>query len=94
MTVLEDLWYGNIIPWEMFAKDNLHLKSLLSLSGKNYDKLTADLTEKQMEMLEKYKDTLCEMNSYTEQAAFKYGFALGVRLMIESVQTKLDNNSM
>ncbi|MCR5636137.1 MAG: hypothetical protein K6F76_03035 [Clostridiales bacterium] len=94
MTVLEDLWYGRIIPWEMFVRNDPQLKSLLSLSGKNYDKLTADFTEKQMEMLEKYKDILCEMNSYTEQAAFKYGFALGVRLMIESVQIKLDNNSV
>ncbi len=89
MTVLEDLWYGNIIPWEMFVKNNPHLKSLLSLAGRNYDKLTADLTDKQVEMLEKYKDILCEMNSYTEQAAFKYGFALGVRLIMESVITEL-----
>lgn len=93
MTVLEDLWYGNIIPWEMFVRDNPQLKSLLSLAGKNYDKLTADFTNKQKEMLEKYKDSLCEMNSYTEQAAFKYGFSLGVRLMMESLVTKLDNNS-
>ena len=92
MTVLEDLWYGNIIPWEKFVKDNAELKSLLSLAGKNYDKLTADFTEKQKEMLEKYKDTLCEMNSFTEQAAFKYGFSLGVRLMMESMMTKLNND--
>ena len=94
MTTLENLWYGNIIPWEMFVKNDSHLKSLLSLSGKNYDKLTADFTEKQMEMLEKYKDTLCEMNSFTEQAAFKYGFSLAVRLMMESVFAKLDNNDV
>ena len=45
--ILEDLWYGNIIPWEMFLRNDSHLKSLLSLSGKNYEKLIADLTEKQ-----------------------------------------------
>ena len=53
MTVLEDLWYGNIVPWEMFLRNDSHLKSLLSLSGKNYEKLIVDLTEKQKEMLEK-----------------------------------------
>ncbi|MCR5636156.1 MAG: hypothetical protein K6F76_03130 [Clostridiales bacterium] len=94
MTTLEDLWQGNIIPWEMFVRNDPQLKSLLSDAGENYDKLIADLTEKQMEILEKYKYTLFEMNSFTEQAAFKYGFSLGVRLMIESVQTKLDNNSV
>ena len=89
MTTLENLWYGNILPWEMFVMNDPHLKSLLSLAGENYDKLIADLTEKQMEMLEKYKYTLFEMNSFTEQAAFKYGFSLGVRLIIESVMTEL-----
>ena len=93
MTVLEDLWYGNIIPWEMFVRNNPRLKSLFSLSGKNYDKLTADLTEKQKEMLEKYKDTLCEMNSFAEQNAFKYGFSLGVRLMMQSVSIELPTNN-
>ena len=78
----------------MYVRNDPQLKSLLSHASKDYDKLTADFTEKQKEMLEKYKDALCEMNSFTEQAAFKYGFALGVRLMMESVQTKLDNNSV
>ena len=87
--ILEDLWYGNIIPWEMFLRNDSHLNSLLSLSGKNYDKLTDTLTELQKELLEKYKDTLCEMNSFTEQAAFRYGFSLGVRLMMESMLTEL-----
>ncbi|MCR5636176.1 MAG: hypothetical protein K6F76_03230 [Clostridiales bacterium] len=89
MTTLEDLWQGNIIPWEMYVRDNPHLKSLLSIAGENYDKLIADLTEKQMEILEKYKYTLFEMNSFTEQAAFKYGFSLGLRLIVESVMTEL-----
>ena len=87
--VLKELWYGNILPWEMFVKNNSHLKSLLSLSDKNYDKLTADLTEKQKELLEKYKDSVNEMNSFTEQAAFQYGFSLGVRFMMESMSTEL-----
>ncbi|MCR5636172.1 MAG: hypothetical protein K6F76_03210 [Clostridiales bacterium] len=89
MTVLENLWYGNIIPWEMFVRNDPQLKSLLSHTSKDYDKLTADFTEKQKEMLEKYKGTLCEMNSYTEQSAFKYGFSLGVRLIVESVMTEI-----
>ena len=91
---LESLWYGGIIPWEMYVRNDPQLKSLLSHASKDYDKLTADFTEKQKEMLEKYKDVLCEMNSYTEQAAFKYGFSLWVRLMMESVMTKLDNNDL
>ena len=88
MTLLEDLWYGNINPHETFLSDNRHFKKLLYLMGKNRDKLTDTLTEKQKETLEKYDDTVNEMHSLSEQVAFQYGFSLGVHLMMESLSTQ------
>ena len=82
MTVLEDLWYGNINPHETFLNGNCRFKHLLSLMGKNRDKLTDTLTEQQKETLEKYDDTVNEMHSLSEQASFQYGFSLGVRLIL------------
>ena len=82
--ILEDLWYGNIIPWEMFVRNNPRLKSLLSLACNNYDKLIAGFTEQQIKLLEEYKDSVNEMNCFTEQAAFQYSFSLGVKLLIEA----------
>ncbi len=84
MKVLEDLWYGNIIPFESFMKNSRNLKKLVSLIDKNYDKLTDTLSEEQKELLEKYDDAVDEMHSISEQTAFQYGFSLGVRLMTES----------
>ena len=92
MTTLENLWYGRIIPWETFVRNDPQLKCLLSHASRDYDKLTADFTETQKEMLEKYKDTICEINSYTEQAAFKYGFSLGVNLIIEANKNLTKND--
>ena len=89
MTVLEDLWYGNITPHEAVLQDDKRFKSLLSLMGKNRDKLSDTLTEQQKEILEKYDDTVNELHSLSEQSAFQYGFSLGVRLMIESVSIQL-----
>ena len=89
MTVLEDLWYGNINPNEAILQDDKRFKSLLSLMGKNRDKLSDTLTEQQKEILEKYDDTINEMHSLAEQSAFQYGFSLGVRLMIEGVSIQL-----
>ena len=89
MTVLEDLWYGNINPHETFLDNNRHFKQLLSLMGKNRDKLTDTLTEQQKESLEKYDDTVNEMHSLSEQSAFQYGFSLGTRLMIECITLQL-----
>ena len=85
MTILEDLWYGNINPHETFLIQNRQFKHLLSLMGKNRDKLSDTLTDQQNATLANYDDAINEMHSLTEQAAFRYGFSLGVRLMTESV---------
>lgn len=47
MTVLEDLWYGNINPHETFLNGNCRFKHLLSLMGRNRDNLSDTLTEQQ-----------------------------------------------
>ena len=89
MTVLKDLWYGNIDPHEAILSDERRFKSLLALMGRNRDKLSATLTEQQKATLAKYDDAVNEMHSLAEQSAFRYGFALGVRLMAESMTVEL-----
>jgi hypothetical protein len=84
MTMLEDLWYGNVNPHEAILTENRRYKHLLSLMGSNRDELSKMLTDKQMETLEKYDEALNEMHSLAEVEAFSYGFRLGVRLMIEA----------
>lgn len=89
MTVLEDLWYGNINPHETFLNGNCWFKHLLSLMGRSRDNLSDTLTEQQKELLEKYDDAINEMHSLAEEAAFQFGFSIGVRLMMESVLIEL-----
>ena len=84
MTVLEDLWYGNVNPHEAILTDSKRYKHLLSLMGRNRDKLAETLTDKQLETLEKYDEAMNEMHSLAEVEAFSYGFRLGVKLMIEA----------
>ena len=83
MTLLEDLWYGNLNPHEAILTENRQYKHLLSLMGRNRDELSETLTDKQLETLEKYDEAVNEMHSLAEEAAFHCGFSLGVRLMIE-----------
>ena len=92
MTVLEELWYGNVVPHEAILQDDKQFKNLLSLMGKTRDKLSDTLTEQQKETLEKYDSAINEMHSLAEQAAFQYGFSLGVRLMMESISIELTAN--
>ena len=92
MTVLEDLWYGNIDPHETVLNDDRHFKSMLALMGRNRDKLSATLTEQQKETLAKYDDSVNELHSIAELSAFRYGFSLGIRMMTESVSIDLTAN--
>ena len=90
MTLLEDLWYGNVNPHEAILTENRQYKHLLSLMARNRDELSETLTDKQLETLEKYDEAMNEMHSLAEVEAFSYGFRIGVRLMIEAlIKTKL-----
>ena len=92
MTTLEDLWYGNIDPHETVLNYDRCFKSLLALMGKNRDKLSTTLTEQQNETLAKYDDAVNELHSLAELSAFRYGFSLGIRLMMEGVSINLTVN--
>jgi hypothetical protein len=93
MTLLEDLWYGNIDPHEAILQNDKQFKNLLSLMGKTQDKLSDTLTERQKETLEKYDAAVNEMHSLAELSAFRYGFSLGVRLIAESISIQLTNEN-
>lgn len=84
MTILENLWYGNIRPVEEFIDGNAEYRRLLRLVGKNREKLEATLSPEQDELFEKYCTAVNEMNSISETAAFEYGFAFSVKLLTES----------
>jgi len=84
MTILEDLWYGNIDPHEAILTGSKRYKHLLSLMARNRDELNETLTDKQSETLEKYDAAVNEMHSLSEVEAFSYGCRLGIRLMIAS----------
>ena len=83
MGILEELWYGNISPFEQCTRGDKQLKELLKLVARNKDDLDATLTDKQKEVLEKFEENMNEMHGITERDAFSYGFRLGVQLMAE-----------
>ena len=84
MKTIDELWCGNISPFEQCARGDKRLKELLKLVDRNREDLDGSLTEKQKEALEKFEDCMNEMHSITERDAFSYGFRLGVQLMAES----------
>ena len=87
MKILDELWYGNIAPFEQSTRGDKRFSELLKLVNQNREELVGTLADKQKETLEKYEEIMNEMYNVTEREAFSYGFRLGVRLMSEAFLT-------
>ena len=85
MNILEELYYGNIVPNEKCAKLNSEVAELLKLLNRNEGKLTVTFSEEQKITFEKYNDCNREISEICEKDAFLNGFRLGARIIIESV---------
>ena len=85
MTILEELWYGNITPTEYSRiENNANYKEALKLVNQNQERLKATLTDEQKELLERLLTASEEFANLIELDCFKVGFKLGVRLTIEA----------
>ena len=87
VTILEDLWYGNVRPTERSIVRGGKLDNLMKLICQNEDDLMKDLTDKQKESFEKFKDCQSEITDYLETEAFTSGFTIAVKLMVEVMKT-------
>ena len=85
MRILEELWYGNIND-SRSIKNNAKLTELLDLLSKNDDNLMENLSEKEKEIFEKYKDCSAEISQITEFENFIKGFRLGALMMLEVME--------
>lgn len=85
MTTLEDLYYGNIHPYERDMKKTGRESALLRLAVKNENDLLATLTEQQKEIFQKCKDSESEMHCAFEVRSFIEGFRLGMKLTAEGM---------
>ena len=86
--ILEQLWYGNVAPWEQSNRLDREYKELTELLHRNRDKLTEGLTEAQKELLDQYDECQSELNAKTERNAFVQGFCLGTRLLAAATYTQ------
>ena len=87
MTILEDLWYGNVRPTERSIVRGSKLDNLMKLICQNEDDLMCGLTEKKKDSFDKFKDCQSEITDYLETEAFTQGFTIAVKLMVEVVKT-------
>ncbi|MBE6796994.1 MAG: hypothetical protein E7531_01445 [Ruminococcaceae bacterium] len=83
--LLEEFWYGNLLPQDQCPSFNREVKKINSFIVAHYDKLMADLSDEQKKTLEKYDDCIHEMYGITEKEIFIYAFRLGGRFMLATL---------
>lgn len=82
MSILEELWYGNINPSEDRDISDEEKKSI-ELMARHQKYLTSNLKENELDAFKKYVECVDEYTSLVECQAFEIGFKLAVRLLIE-----------
>lgn len=83
MTILEDLYYGNITPLNEY-KQSLQTETNNYINNQNIEELRNCLeTDKQRGLLNKLIHTQSSLVALTEKDAFLAGFKLGVKVMSE-----------
>ena len=84
MTVLENLYNGNIEPTDSESlKNNMRYKEGLRIVDRLQDELSAMLNEEQKEIFDKYLTAVNELSIAINEETFKTGYRLATQIMIE-----------
>jgi len=83
MTILENLWFGNIAPADRRLTRGAEVKKQLENLTANEQIFTAELSVKGQQAFEEYDKLAGEITEQSECDAFGKGFRLGARLMLE-----------
>ena len=82
MSILQELWYGNIRPNEDKIITDEE-KRLIELIARHHETLSSSLRDKDLDVFEKYADCFTEYASLIEAQAFETGFRLALKLLKE-----------
>lgn len=82
MSVLQDLWYGNLRPCENreISKEE---KNLIESMALHQEKLFASLMDNDLSTFKEYISYSEKYSSLAESKAFEAGFKLAVKLLTE-----------
>ena len=87
MTILEDLYYGNLIPNESFRQSSKYGKALQVLVAQE-ESLEKTLTDEQKVMFNKLRDCQSNFNAIGESDSFIKGFRLGAKIAVEIMRSE------
>ena len=86
MTLLKDLWYGNIRPVEQSTPRTREYKKLMQEANDIMVKLQNELTPAGKQLLESYCNTHGMLVCLSEENAFVYGVRLGTGFILDMME--------
>ena len=91
MTILNELYNGNIEPAQRFVKKGSEYQSLQNELAEMAEQLTATLNKEQKQLLLKVEDVLLNLNSISEEEIYIDGFCTGAKMLLEILNYKSEN---
>ena len=89
MGIIEELWYGDMFPWEKPITHNEKYNEVLERLVKLEEELDNRLNNEDETIFEKFTNAQGELMCITEREAFVRGFILGARIIIEVMNTEI-----
>lgn len=85
MSILHELWYGNIYPSERPIKKDSEYAQALHKVADEKDRLLPSLSSELQKGIEKLLDVQMEAAVIAERDAFVMGFRLAVQIMVDGL---------
>ena len=89
--ILQDFWYGNVIPQNGCRLKGPKIKELSDLIVRNRNELIFTMSDEQAEIFDKLDACLVEYVTISEEAIFSYAFKLGMRMATEAFREDLES---
>lgn len=91
MSILEELYNGNIVPTEKYIKKGGEYQKINDELSEKIEKLMCTLNSKQKDLCEEIEDGFCRLSYISEKECFIDGFRLGAQIMREILEYKSKN---
>lgn len=90
MSILKDLYYGNIEPAQRFIKKDSEYYKIYSELVDCLEELNSTFTEEQRRLSAKIEEKSLEISCLSEEERFIHGFSLGAQMILEIINFKSD----
>lgn len=83
MSILEDLYYGGMVPYTQVTRNDPEQERLRELIEQNKAALFAAFTPAQRDRFDRLSDCLSELAELIRRKTFAAGFVMGANILME-----------